>query len=356
MFQSSTSGFASENRDPLHTSTVERLDTLLGSEKTTLETLDGLDLFETEMYMSKMHGGHGGGKTSTFKRCIFLKRIATPDIRNVLIAAIETRSTPWCYLHLLQGGGAIDEVAVDATAFGCRNWNFACVVTGVWARDHDGTEVARDTVQWVFQVAKDLSALSSGTYSADLGPDPRDVLLAVKAIGPNQSRLAHLKRILDPSNMLAYACPLKKTPAQAKLILLVTGESCAGKDHCADLWRSAFSADTYKDLRAQTVSISDDVKHEYASATGVDLERLLHDRTFKEQHRPALSKYFHEKLQKRPRLLEEQFLRVLNNSQDVDVLLITGMRDEAPVASYSHLGPGSRVLEVRVEASRKTRQ
>lgn len=356
MFESSTSGFTFEDRDSLHTSAVERLDALLGSERITLENLDGLDLFETEMYMSKMHGGHGGGKTSTFKRCIFLKRIAAPAIANILITAIETRSTPMCYLHLLQGGGAVNDVAADATAFGCRNWDFACVVTGVWARDHDGTEVARETVQWVYQVAKDLSALSSGTYGADLGPDPRDVLLAAKAFGPNQSRLAHLKRILDPFNMLAYACPLKKTPAQAKLILLVTGESCAGKDHCAEVWRSAFSSDTHKDLRAQTVSISDDIKQEYAAATGVDLKRLLADRTFKEQHRPALSKFFQEKLQRRPRLLEEQIIRVLNHGEGLDVLLITGMREEAPVASYSHLAPGSRVLEVRIEASRKTRQ
>ncbi|OBT60153.1 hypothetical protein VE03_10504 [Pseudogymnoascus sp. 23342-1-I1] len=35
----------------------------------------------------------------------------------------------------------------------------------------------------------------------------------------------------------------------------------------------------------------------------------------------------------------------------MDVLLITGMRDEAPVAALSHLVPDSRLLEVHVQAS-----
>ena len=41
---------------------------------------------------------------------------------------------------------------------------------------------------------------------------------------------------------------------------------------------------------------------------------------------------------------------------DVDVLLITGMRDEAPVAALSHLVPDSRLLEVHVQASELTRR
>jgi hypothetical protein len=38
------------------------------------------------------------------------------------------------------------------------------------------------------------------------------------------------------------------------------------------------------------------------------------------------------------------------------VLLITGIRDEAPVAILSHLVPDSRLLEIRVKASEKTRR
>jgi len=40
--------------------------TILGLEDN-FKAMDGIGLFETKMYMSRMHGGHGGGKTSLFK-------------------------------------------------------------------------------------------------------------------------------------------------------------------------------------------------------------------------------------------------------------------------------------------------
>ena len=318
--------------------------------------VDGVSLFETEMYVSGMHGGHGGGKTSSFKRCIFLKHIGEANVVDRLVAAVETRPSPLCYIHLLQGGGAVGDVAADATAFGCRGWDFACVITGVWPRDQDGTETAQSAVWWVYNVAGDLLSLSSGAYGADLGPDPRDAALAAKAFGPNRPRLARLKYSLDPRNVLAYACPLPKVPMEQKLIILVTGESCAGKDYCADVWVSVFIRCTQKSLMARAVSISDATKREYAAATGADLNRLLSDRGYKEQHRPALTIFFQGQARQQPRLLEEHFLNVVHGVVDVDVLLITGMRDEAPVAALSHLVPDSRLLEVRVQASEQTRR
>jgi hypothetical protein len=135
---------------------------------------------------------------------------------------------------------------------------------------------------------------------------------------------------------------------EQKLIILVTGESCAGKDYCADVWVSAFIRCTHKSLTARVVSISDETKRAYAAATGADLSRLLWDRAYKEQHRPALTTFFQGQARQRPQLPEEHFLNVVYGAVDEDVLLITGMRDKAPVAALSHLVPDSRLLEVRV--------
>ncbi len=266
---------------------------------------------------------------------------------------METRPSPLCYFHLLQGGGAVGDVAANATAFGCRDWEFACVVTGVWPRNQDRTEAAQSTVQWVFNVARDLLSLSSGAYGADLGLDPRDAVLAARAFGPNRPRLTRLKQNLDPYNVLAYACPLPKAPMEQKLIILITGESCAGKDYCADIWVSVLIA--HRSLTARAVSISDAIKREYAAATGADTIRLLCDRAYKEQHRSTLTTFFREQARQRPRLLEEHFLNVVYVAVDVDVLLITGMRDHAPVTALSHLVSDSRLLEVHVQASEHTR-
>ncbi|KAJ6118025.1 hypothetical protein N7523_005776 [Penicillium sp. IBT 18751x] len=317
-------------------------------------TVDSVGLFEAEMYMSRMHGGHGEGRTSSFKRCLFLKNIGA--VADILVAAMETRPTPFCYFHLLQGGGAVRDVAANATAFGCRDWDFACVVTGVWPRDQDRTELGRTVMGWVYDVAQELLPLSTGVYSADLGPDPRDYALATKAFGPNGPQLARLKHDLDPHNVLAYACPLRKASMGQKLIILVTGANCAGKDHCAGIWVSVFTSWNRQSLRARTVSISDATKQGYAAATGADLDRLLQDRSYKEQHRPMLTTFFRDQVQQRPQLPKEHFLDVVNGATDVDVLLITGMRDEAPVSVFSHLVPESRLLEVRIQVSEETRR
>ncbi|KAI0882829.1 phosphoribosyl transferase domain protein [Annulohypoxylon maeteangense] len=315
-----------------------------------IKTVDGGELFKTEMYMSGKYGGQGEGRTSSFKRCVFLKHIGDAEITDVLVAAVKTRPSPLCYIHLIQGGGAVSDVAADATAFGCRDWDFACVITGVWPCNEGRTQMASQAAtQWVYDVARDLLPLSRGAYGADLGPDPRDAALAARAFGPNLRRLTRLKRRFDPGNVLAYACPLKE-PVTHKLIILVTGESCTGKDYCAQFWASFFIACTKENLTAHVVSISDDTKREYASATGADLDRLLRDRAYKEQHRPALTAFFQDQVRRRPRLPEEHFLNAVGRAGDADVLLITGMRDEAPVPSFWPLVPDRKLLEVRVIA------
>lgn len=334
------------------------IESVLGPQST-LKFVDSVGLFGTEMYMSEMHGGHGGGKTSSFKRCLFLKHISAAEVAKVLLAAFETHPSPLCYFHLLQGGGAIGDAAHDATAFGCRDWDFACVITGVWPRDQDGTDSAKAAIDWVYSIVRDLLPLSSGAYGADLGPDPRDAALAAKAFGANRPRLARLKDCFDPHSVLAYACPLPKASTEQsfqKLIILVTGESCAGKDYSAEVWAAVFNAYADKTRKARVVSISDTTKREYAAAIGADLNRLLEDRDYKEQHRAALTAYFHDQVRQRPQLPQEHFLDVVRGATDVDVLLITGMRDEAPVAALSHLVADSRLLEVYVRASHETRQ
>ncbi|KAK0718695.1 hypothetical protein B0T21DRAFT_414742 [Apiosordaria backusii] len=331
---------------------LTRAYTILGPEMS-IKVVDSVGVFDTEMYMAEMHGGHGGGKTSSFKRCLFLKDIGEPRIANILLKAIEDRPTPLCYLHLLQGGGAISDVPADSTAFGCRDWDFACVITGVWPRDQDGTKEAAAAMRWVYEVAGRLLPLSAGAYGADLGPDPRDAALAAKAFGPNLPRLARLKQRWDPRNVLAYACPLPPPPKDPKLIVLVTGESGAGKDYCAGVWACRLNK---SGGAARVASISEATKREYAAASGANFKRLLDDRAYKEQHRAALTAFFKSQVEQRPQLAEEHFLKAIYSAAGADVLFITGMRDKAPVAMFSHLVPDSKLVEVRIETSEEVRR
>ncbi len=63
---------------------------------------------------------------------------------------------------------------------------------------------------------------------------------------------------------------------------------------------------------------------------------------------------FYDRLERRPRLREEHFLRAVFDNMDADAMFITGVREEASIAAYSHLVPKSRLIEIRVEASEQT--
>ncbi|KNB08901.1 hypothetical protein FOXG_20089 [Fusarium oxysporum f. sp. lycopersici 4287] len=241
-----------------------------------LETVDAIELFDKEMYISKMHGGHGGGKTSAFKRCVFLKDMANTGAIKVLIPATKDGPTPYCYFHL------------------AHDWDFACVVTGVWPREYDGTRISDAVIHWVYRVVNELLPMSKGVYGADLGPDPRDSNLGTKAFGPNRRRL--------------------------KLVILVTSEHGAGKDYCANIWSAVFKVHGYS---SRVVSISEVTKRKYAAATDADP-----DRPYKEQHRKPINDFYKNQLKKDPFVAENHFLEVLKGNAS-DVLFITGLTEMA---------------------------
>ncbi|KAH6695192.1 phosphoribosyl transferase domain protein [Plectosphaerella plurivora] len=305
------------------------------------QVVDAVGLFDAEMQMlelSKSHRNGGNGKTSAFKRCVFLPEMNSQVVEEIVSAMNKTPSS-LCYLHLLHGGGD------GMVAFGCRDWVFACIITGVWPRNQDDTETARMAIAWVYDIAETLLPLSYGAYAADLGPDPRDAELAAAAFGPSKLRLAKIKMAMDPGNVLRYVCPLPPTPRGQRLIIMVTGGRGVGKDYSAEVWRKAF---TKANITARVVSISDVTKREYAASSGADLDALLQDRDYKESHRQALTTFYRDQVGQRPRIPEEHFLDAVRSASDVDVVLITGMRDDAPVANFAHLVPDTRVMEVRV--------
>lgn len=351
MFEASLPDTASLQKTPPLSFVYDHL-----GEEHSIQERDSLSVFDSDMYMTTMHGGHGGGKTSSFKRCVFLHHIGIKEVASVLMKAVDERPSPLCYLHLLHGGGAVGDMTFEDTAFGCRDWAFACVVTGVWPRVQDGSDAEKAAFEWVYSVVDDLLPFCDGVYGADLGGGPRDSVLATRAFGLNRPRLMQLKKESDPYSVLAHACPLLHPVASPKLIVLVTGPSGVGKDYCAAIWESMFKTEVTQTISARTVSISDSIKRRYAAVSGADLERLLQDRDYKELHRPTLTAFFREQMHQRPELPKEEFLNVVLSATGVDVLIITGMREGAPVATFSPLLSSSKLLDIRVEAGARALQ
>ncbi|KAI1268874.1 phosphoribosyltransferase-like protein [Xylariaceae sp. FL1019] len=137
---------------------------------------------------------------------------------------------------------------------------------------------------------------------------------------------------------------------EPELIFLVTGEAGAGKDFCADVWAKVLD----KYLKVRVTSISHEFKCQYAKQSGADLQLLLNDRAYKEKHRPMMNEFLQKQILTHPQLFDETLVNAVHGTKNelVDVLFITGMREEAPVAALSHMVPDSRVIEVYVHANR----
>ena len=86
----------------------------------------------------------------------------------------------------------------------------------------------------------------------------------------------------------------KVFPQQLKLfknqwVLVLSGKAGCGKDHLAKYFSLKLKDGTVKGFR-----IGDVCKKLYAKANGLDANRLINDRPFKELHRKGLTE-FHDK-------------------------------------------------------------
>ncbi|KAJ5703552.1 hypothetical protein N7493_011477 [Penicillium malachiteum] len=320
------------------------------------EILDGVQLFEFDKHMAEEQETQAPGKISAFKRCVFLSKQKTLQFAGYLIDAYRNRGTDLSYIHILHCGGEVCSIPSGDTAFGCREWEYALVITGVWPREEDNTIMERAAKAWVYQTVHGLLPSCHGVYSADIGPDLLDIKLAQKAFGSNMRRLTRLKATLDPYNVLSCGFTFRQELLRQQTIVMVTGDTCVGKDYCATVWSSIIKSLSQRTLEVKTVSISEATKLEYTAATGADPIRLNKDRVYKESHRRALTEFFHRQLQKRPQLQEEHFLKLVSDARDADVLFITGIREDAPVTAYSHFLPDKKLLDIRIEACDWTRQ
>jgi hypothetical protein len=122
---------------------------------------------------------------------------------STLIAAFEARSSDLSSVILHHCHGVATAVAPDATAFGMRKPHFTALIYGSWIPE-SGDEAVHRT--WVQTLKATLSTAALPGGYANLLPDCAAEQIA-HAYGANGSKLAQVKRRLDPDSVLA-AIPL----------------------------------------------------------------------------------------------------------------------------------------------------
>jgi len=101
--------------------------------------------------------------------------------------------TPLCDILIHQVGGVVSEVAPDATAYPHRAAQFVITPGGRW---HDPTQ-DDDCIAWVRAWHDAMAPHASGGAYVNFIPEEGG---AVDAYGPNQGRLAKIKKRYDPEN------------------------------------------------------------------------------------------------------------------------------------------------------------
>jgi hypothetical protein len=132
-------------------------------------------------------------------------RELTAEVVLSLIAAGETKTSPYSAIILHHFRGAATRVPVKETSFGLRTEHFMVEIIAAWepSADDDGL-IHR---QWARTVSENLAhhALSGG-YPNMLGPEEHEQ--NARAYGVNTVRLQQLKRLFDSDGVFTSATTL----------------------------------------------------------------------------------------------------------------------------------------------------
>ena len=295
-------------------------------------------------------------KIRSVKQCFFIDKL-TPEVSHAIVEAMRRAPTKLCYVHFLHGGGKVTDPPSSFCAFGCRDWMFAAVFTGRYEEPAE----AKNVTHWLQDSTQMLLKLSKGVYGADLGPS--DARLAKFAFGENALRLARMKRIRDPSNILSCSCPLTGSSVSDDLrvrdrgvVIILCGRRFAGKD-----WLAETAAEALRSLLVHANGtgpsiavrrISDATIRAFAKVTGgVEADKLIHDRSTKEVWRRRLTEYYEEQKERNPAYDRGCFVEAIEDT-NADVLFLTGMRDGI---DYARRLAGRAVVLVHVTSPNESK-
>ena len=128
-----------------------------------------------------------------------------------------------------------------------------------------------------------------------------------------------------------------------KVMLLLSGKRAAGKDHVANKLQSVFSSRGFSVCRTALGNIN---KEEYAKKAGIDVKRLLTDRTFKEQHRVAMIAHHTQRNREDPEWCLKQ---IFHQAQDSDILILSDLRTRDDLAWFQN--QKKPLVSLRITAS-----
>ncbi|XP_066910277.1 uncharacterized protein [Clytia hemisphaerica] len=136
---------------------------------------------------------------------------------------------------------------------------------------------------------------------------------------------------------------------QPKALVLISGKRASGKDYIANKINVALQQANLNVHRAALGNIN---KELYAESVGIDVNRLLTDRAFKERHRIAMIQHHANKNEEDPEWCVKE---VMSKAETSDILLLSDLRTLENLAWFQKQGIPTALIRINAsdEARRK---
>ena len=121
---------------------------------------------------------------------------------KVIVESMSKAPSPESFAVWTHAGGAIENVAADATAYVHRNSRFIPEIKSIWDLDKPGDTLKN--VEWAYEFFERLSDAGNATGAYVNYIDPLQHNWAEQYYGSNYKRLLEIKKKVDPNNYFNF--------------------------------------------------------------------------------------------------------------------------------------------------------
>ncbi|PSL20809.1 FAD-binding oxidoreductase [Dyadobacter jiangsuensis] len=163
------------------------------------------DLFNMTLPEWEFYNGYTtrvAGRSSYIRSTILPKGGMNNDVAKVIIDSMSNAPSPDSFAVWTLAGGAIEDVASDATAYVHRDCRFVPEIKSIWDLDKPGDTLRN--VEWAYEFFERLSEAGNATGAYVNYIDPLQHDWARMYYGENYERLLSIKKQVDPNNYFSF--------------------------------------------------------------------------------------------------------------------------------------------------------
>jgi hypothetical protein len=163
------------------------------------------DLFNMTLPDWEFYNGYTtrvAGRSSYIRSTVLPKGGMNNDVAKVIIDSMSKAPSPDSFAVWTHAGGAIENVASDATAYVHRNTRFVPEIKAIWDLDKPGDTLKN--VEWAYEFFEKLSDAGNSTGAYVNYIDPLQHNWTEQYYGSNYRRLLEIKKKIDPNNYFNF--------------------------------------------------------------------------------------------------------------------------------------------------------